>query len=124
MMTFMHADHDSPIRPKWAEKSIQVAGDLAGDPLDSRKTRSQFHNAFSTCVSNILERCFMMVGYDPHSYEEASHDPRWKTTMQEYFKSLRDNEIRELVPLLSKRKLVQCKWVYRTNMDVDGSDIN
>ena len=45
---YMHSDHDSPIRPKWAKKTIQEVGDLVGDPLDSRKTRSQFHNDFST----------------------------------------------------------------------------
>ena len=28
------------IRPKWAEKNIPAVGDLVGDPLDSRKTRS------------------------------------------------------------------------------------
>ena len=36
----MNLDHDSPIRPKWVEKIIQASGDLVGDPLDSRKTRS------------------------------------------------------------------------------------
>ena len=50
---YMHGDHDSPIRPKWVEKTIQVAGDLDGNPLDSRKTISQFHNDFSTCDLNI-----------------------------------------------------------------------
>ena len=30
----------------------------------------------------------------------------------------------ELVPLPSKRKLVQCKWVYRTKVVANGSDIN
>ena len=40
--------------------------------------------------------------------------------MQEEFKSLQDNETWELVHLPSKRKLVQCKWVYRTKM-VDDS---
>ena len=44
----MNSYHDSPIHPKWADKTIEVAGDLAGHPLDSRKTRSQFHNAYST----------------------------------------------------------------------------
>ena len=47
---------------------MQVTSDLAGDPLDSRKTRSQFHNAFSTCELNILEGCFMMVVSDPNTY--------------------------------------------------------
>ena len=64
-----HVDHESPIRTKWVEKTIQAAGDFAGDPLDSRKTRSQFHNDFSTCDLNIQERCFMMVGFDTYSYE-------------------------------------------------------
>ena len=44
----MHAYHDSPIRQKWVDKTIQAIDDLAEDPLDSRNTRSQFHNSFST----------------------------------------------------------------------------
>ena len=63
----------------------------------------------------------MMVGYNPQTYQEASIELIWKTTMQEEFKSLQDNETWELVPLPSKRKLVQCKWVYMTKVDVDGS---
>ena len=42
----MHSDNDSPIHPNWAYKSIEAVGDLVGDPHDSRKTRSQFRNAF------------------------------------------------------------------------------
>ena len=64
----MHSNHDSPIGSKWDEKTIQAVGDLVGDPLDSRNTRSQFHIAFSTCELSISERCFMMVGSDPHTY--------------------------------------------------------
>ena len=66
----------------------------------------------------------MMVRSDPQTYNEASLDPIWQTTMQEEFKSLQDNETWELVPFPSKRKLVQCKWVYRTKVDDDGSNIN
>ena len=50
----MHANNDSPIRPKWDKKTIQEASDLSGDPLDSRKTRSQVHSTLSICSSNIL----------------------------------------------------------------------
>ena len=56
----MHSYHGSPIRPNWANKTIQAAGDLVEDPLGSRKNRSQFHNAFSTCDSNIPKRFFMI----------------------------------------------------------------
>ena len=37
---------------------------------------------------------------------------------------MQKNETWELVSLPSKRKLVQCKWVYRTKVAADGSDIN
>ena len=43
--------------------------------------------------------------------------------MQEEFNSLQENENWELVPLPPKRKLVQCKWVYRTKFSSDGFDI-
>ena len=43
--------------------------------------------------------------------------------MQEEFKSLQDSETWELAPLPSKRKLVQCKWVYRTKVAPGGSNI-
>ena len=65
-----------------------------------------------------------MVGYDPQKYQETSLEPRWKTTMQEEFKYFPDNKTWELVHLPSKRKLVQCRWVYKINMDSDGSYLN
>ena len=43
--------------------------------------------------------------------------------MQEYFNSLQDNETWELVSLPSKRKLVQCKWVYTNKVSPDGYDV-
>ena len=64
----MNSYHDSSIHPNWADKTIQAAGDLLGDPLDTRKSRSQFHNDFCTCDLNILERFCMMVLSDTYSY--------------------------------------------------------
>ena len=58
-------DYGSPIWPKWDEKTIEAIGDLAGNPLDPRKTRSQFHIVFSTCEVNLAEKLFMMVVFDP-----------------------------------------------------------
>ena len=40
------SEHDTPSRPKWVDKTIEVVGYLAGNPLDPRKTRSQFHGAY------------------------------------------------------------------------------
>ena len=74
--------HLSLIRPKWADKTIEVVGYLAGNPLDPGKTRSQFHIAFFSSEVVLVEKCFMMVGYDLQTYQEASLDPIRKTTMQ------------------------------------------
>ena len=76
------SEHESPTRPKWEEKTIEVPGVLACNPLDPRKTRSQFHTAFSTSEVVIAKKCFMMVGYYPLSHQESSLYPIWKTTMQ------------------------------------------
>ena len=63
------ADPNIPTRPKWAEKTIHVAGELAGNPSDIRRTRSQFESA-------LREKFYLMIDSDPHTYEDAAHDPR------------------------------------------------
>ena len=62
----------------------------------------------------------MMVELDPYTYEYESHDPIWKTAMKEEFSSLQKNNTWELVDLTPGRKLVQCKWVFKTNFAADG----
>ena len=54
---FEHADYDMsdsddfisypniPTKPKWEAKTIHAAGELAGNPNDPRRTRSQFECA-------------------------------------------------------------------------------
>ena len=105
----MNSYHYSPICPKWDEKTVEAARDLASNPLDSRKTSYQFHNAYSPRELNISDRCFMMVGFDPQTYKEASIEHGWKTNMQEEFKSLQDNKTWELVPFPSEKNIVKCK---------------
>ena len=82
------SEHDTPSRPKWEDKTIQDVGDLAGNPLDPKKTRSQFRNASYACEISLAENYYMVMGYDPQSYQKAFHDPIWKTTMEEEFHSL------------------------------------
>ena len=40
--------------------------------------------------------------------------------MEEEYNSLLENQTWDLVPLTLGRKLVRCKWVYRTKSDVHG----
>ena len=98
--------HVSPIRSKWTEKTIEAAWDLVGNPLDPRKTRSQFHIASFASGFFLAEKLFMNFGSNPQTYYEASLYPICQTSMQKEFNSLQENETWELVPFPSKRKLV------------------
>jgi hypothetical protein len=63
---------------------------------------------------------FLVQYLDPHSYGEDVGNPFWESTMQEEYNSLLKNQTWDLVPLPSGRKLVICRWVYRTNSVMDG----
>ena len=65
----------------------------------------------------------MLVGYDTQTYQQACNDPRWKSAMEDEFQPLQENNTWELVPLPPKRKVVQCKWIFRTKIDTYGYDM-
>ena len=71
-----------PTRPKWAAKTIHAAGELAGNPSDPRRTRSQFESALSMKYPLFADKCYLMVESEPQTYEYAAHDPIWKTSMK------------------------------------------
>ena len=76
------ADPNSPTRPKWASKTLHVAGELVGNPNDPWRTRSQFESAMCMKDPMFAEKCYMMVESDPHTYEDAVGDPIWKAAMK------------------------------------------
>ena len=59
--------------------------------------------------------------HDPETFVEASGNPDWDAAMDEEYCSLMANDTWDLVPLPKGRKLVRCKWVYRTKYASDGS---
>eukprot|EP00253_Pinus_taeda_P020551 PITA_20551 len=88
-------------------------GALAGDPIDQRHTRSQFDRS-----SSLLAQA--SVNYDLDTFAEALGHPDWDATMNEEYHSLLANDTWDLVRLPKGRKLVRCKWVYRTKYGPDG----
>ena len=69
------------------------------------------------------EKCYMMVELYAQTYEYAAGDPRWKAAMKEEFSSLQKSNTWELADVPPGRKLVQCKWVYKTKFSDDGSPL-
>jgi hypothetical protein len=70
----------SPQLPRWVRSTREAAGDLAGDPSDQRRTRSQFHQA-SSLLAQVSET------RDPETFPEALGHPDWDITMNEEYHS-------------------------------------
>jgi hypothetical protein len=117
------ADVESESRPKWAMTTLQDARDLVGDLADTRRNRSDFEEPPLTLTSTELmppRNIFLVQDSNPQSYGEPAGNPFWESTMKEEYNSLLENQTWDLVPLPSGRKLVRCRWVYRTKSTADG----
>ena len=55
------ADANIPKRPKWAAMTIHASGELAGNPSDTRRTRSQFENVLYVKDPLFPEKFYLMV---------------------------------------------------------------
>ena len=66
------ADPNSPKIPKWAAKNIHVAGELAGNPNDPRRTRSQFESALCMKDPMFAEKLYLMVESYPQTCEDVA----------------------------------------------------
>lgn len=51
----------------------------------------------------------------PQSVYEAISLPHWKKDMNDEFTALKRNQTRSLVPYNSDLRVVDCKWVFKTN---------
>jgi hypothetical protein len=60
-----------------------------------------------------------LVSY-PNSHSEAIGNPLWEVAMDEEYSGLMDNNTWDLVPLPKGRKIVRCRWIYRTNISTYG----
>lgn len=87
-------------------------GSLVGDPSDTWRTQSQHQD---------LPHAFIATAFDPYKFSEASGAPEWDQAMEEEYSSLMRNNTWDLVHLPKGRKMVQCKWIYRTKFAADDS---
>jgi hypothetical protein len=71
-------------RPKWAQTTLQDAGDLIGDPADTRRTEYDFKEppiALTTTETFPSMDLFFVQSSDPQSYGEAIGNPFWESSM-------------------------------------------
>jgi hypothetical protein len=63
---------------------------------------------------------FSVQSSDPQYYGKNVGNPFLESSMKEEYNSILENHAWDLVPILSERKLIICRWVYRTKSIVDG----
>ena len=77
-----------------AHTTLHAASNLAGNPLDSRRTRSQHDetsHVFSSLEPAMPMHCYMVQSTDPKNYNSVVGNPLWKATMQKEYESLLKN---------------------------------
>jgi hypothetical protein len=102
--------------PKKAQFTLQEVGILAGNPLDSRRTRSQHEEPSHVLLSSepvMPMHCYMVQSSDLQLYNEAVGNPLWKEAMKKEYDSLLKNQTWHLVPLPPERNIFRCIWVHR-----------
>jgi hypothetical protein len=70
--------------PKKAHTTLQVAGNLAGNPLDLRRTRSQHEepsHVFSALELAMPMHCYMVQSTNPQNYNKVVGNPLWQATI-------------------------------------------
>ena len=105
--------------PTWAKKTLSSDGKSIGNPVDPRRTWSDFQRvgiSLSCHDSLFSETYYLIFGSDPKSYYHDQKYPRWQAAMDEEFNSLQKNATWELVPLPPRRKLVKCKWMFQKRL--------
>ena len=111
--------------PTWARHTLSSIGENIGNLDDPRRTRFDFQRegiALSCPDYFLYKYCYLMIISDPKSYYHAHKDPIWKASMDEEMNSLQKNATSELISLPPGRRLVQCKWVFRTKVYFDGTN--
>ena len=77
------SDPNRTTSPNWEASTIHAAGELTGNPNDTRRTRSQFESALCVKYPLFDEKCYLMVESYPQTYEYVATDPICKTSMKE-----------------------------------------
>ena len=78
--------------------------------------------SYSNCSPSHTAFCLSISGtYEPTSFKESNQVDCWKRAMKAELEALDRNKTWSLVVLPLGKKVVGCRWVYRTKFRADGS---
>ncbi|GKB05169.1 retrovirus-related pol polyprotein from transposon TNT 1-94 [Tanacetum coccineum] len=67
--------------------------------------------------------CFEAITTEsyPNTFVEAINDERWRVAMQKEIEALENNSTWTIIDLPPGKKVIGCKWVYKTKYNSDGT---
>ncbi|GMP36789.1 hypothetical protein CsSME_00008798 [Camellia sinensis var. sinensis] len=95
---------------------------VAEQPL--RRSQREKTPAISDDYEVYLNECDIGLENDPVSYAQAMKNgnaTQWLNAMKDELKSMKDNNVWDLVELPQGTKTVGCKWVFKTKRDPKGN---
>jgi hypothetical protein len=104
--------------PKKAQFTLQETCILAGNPLDSRRTRSQHEepsHVLSASEPVMPMHFYMVQSSNSQLYSEDMGNPLWKSAIQREYDTLLKNQTSHLVPLPPEKNVFRCRWVHGIN---------
>ena len=93
-----------------------------GEPADQREIAVRRSGRQRNPVDRYGEWVTIADVEDPKTYEEAvaTDEKKWRHAMEAEMQSLKKNDVWELARLPKDRKVIGCKWVYKTKVTPEG----
>ncbi|OMO54668.1 Zinc finger, CCHC-type [Corchorus capsularis] len=110
---------------KWPEnEEIQSLNDkeIGFDQINDEEELDVDHTPIrgTRLLSEIYEKCSLAIAEPAHDEEALSH-PGWRAAMVEEMKMIEKNGTWELMDRPDDQKPIGVRWVYRTELNSDGS---
>ena len=110
---------DESIQQEIVEE-VQTQEELQEHGVVRRSARERRRPDFYMGLHEIL----VVDTEDPLTYEEAiqrNDSKAWQEAMESEIQSMYDNKVWTLVDLPNKKRPIQCKWIFKRKMDLNGN---
>ena len=108
-----------------SNKTSELANYQLARDRDKRVVKLPKIYGIADLISYALMVADEMIGEEPESYKQVMNKRnklKWLSTMKEEMISLKKNNTWVLVQRPAGRKLVGCKWIFKLNEGVSGSE--
>ena len=96
----------------------------AREPPPPRRSERLRNSREILLLDNDTREILLLDNDEPTSYAEAMMDPdseKWQSAMRSEIESMSDNQVWNLVDLPDGHKTIECKWIYKRKIDMDGN---